>query len=407
MDYWKLNTATALMILATACSPGGGLNVTGKVLDYNGQPAAFLPVMVGSKVTSTDDKGNFSASGVSSPYRLVVLQPTQKYAQVYEGVTRPDPIVLVFQSVPNSAVRKAKLTVNFTGTGTGTGLMDVANPVNSNGGVNGSVATPGTSYSTDLQWAGPSSFEGNICAILYQNTANVATAINAFGQRERVFFQDAQTTTTSLNMSAVQSKTISGSVTVPSGFTLNAKTLGFVCGGNALRPSYPFTFDTSNSTNFSYAAPVTANALHMSASAKKGEASLYTQQFGIAPDATGVSLVLPQPIEQIEPANNALGVAASATFSWSPTTVGIGQATFNPVNPGPLSFTVYTSGANITLPDLSILGYPLPKGTAFTWIVNADSNVPTIGAALSGVPRDYLKNYSQSLSDKRQFTTAP
>lgn len=402
----KLNPALALLLLASACSPAG-LNVTGKVLDYNGQPAAFLPVMVGGKVTSTDASGNFSVSGVSSPYQLVVLQPTQKYAQIYEGVTRPDPIVLVFQAPANNSLRKSKLTVNFSGSGSGSGLMDVANPVNSNGGVTGSVATPGTSYSTDLQWAGPSNFEGNICAILYQNTANVATAINAFGQRDRVFFQDAQPTTTGVVMNAVQSKTISGSVTVPAGFTLTSKTLGFVCGGNATRPSYPFTFDTSSTTNFSYTTPVTPNILHMAASAKKGDVSLFTQQFGLAPDATGVSLVLPQPIEQLQPANNALGIAASATFSWSPTTVGISQVTFNPVNPGPTSLSIYTSGSSLTLPDLSALGYALPKGTAFTWMVNADSNTQTISAALSGVPRNYLNSYSQSLSDKRQFTTAP
>jgi hypothetical protein len=43
------------------------MSVTGKVLDYNGQPAAFLPVLVGGKVTSTDDKGNFSALGSAAP----------------------------------------------------------------------------------------------------------------------------------------------------------------------------------------------------------------------------------------------------------------------------------------------------------------------------------------------------
>jgi hypothetical protein len=68
-----------------ACGGGGGgqaqgttkITVTGKVLDYTGQPAAFLPVRVGGSVTSSDASGNFSVAGVTSPYELVVLQPAQ------------------------------------------------------------------------------------------------------------------------------------------------------------------------------------------------------------------------------------------------------------------------------------------------------------------------------------------
>jgi len=328
------------------------------------------------------------------------------YAQVFEGVTRNDPIVLVFQT-PTSPPKKASLVVNFSGTGTGYGLMDVSNPVGANGGVGGSVATPGTSYSQDLQWIGPSSFEGNVCAILYQNVNGVATAINAFGEEDRVSLQDGQTATVGVTMAAVQSKVVSGSVAVPSGFTLTAKTLGFVCGGNARFPSYPFTFDTSSGTDFSYPTPVTPNALYMGASAKKGDAYLYVQQSGIAPDASGIALALPPAIEQTLPANNALGIAASASFSWSPTTVGLSQVFISPANPGPLSLIIYTTQATLTLPDLSALGYPLVKGVTYRWGINADSSVQTLDDVLSGVPRDYLKSYSQTYSGNWQFTTAP
>lgn len=401
--YWVFGLLFTALVGCTG--GGGGLTVTGKVLDNQGQPGAFLPVMVGGKVSATDAAGNFSVGGVSSPYQLVVLQPAQKYAQVYEGVSKPDPIVLVFQN--NAALKKSKLTVNFTGTGTGHGLMDVSNPVNSNGGVTGSVGTPGTSYTTDLQWTGPSSFEGNVCAILYQNTAGVATAINAFAQRDRLFFQEGQTATTTLSMAPVATRTVTGSVVVPAGFALSAKTLGFVCGSSAVRPSYPFTFDTTSTPTFSYPTPVTPNQLYMSAEARKGEASVYVQQFGVAPDASGLSLVLPQPVEPLEPAPNALGVAPGAKFSWSSHTLGVSVVSFEPVSPGPLNIAVYTQSSSLTLPDLSALGYPTPRGAAYQWRVSADTSVKTVAEALSGVPRDYLKGYSASYSQKRQFTTAP
>src|SRR5215813_11184764 len=257
------------ILASTLAACGGGSNpastsitVTGKLLDFSGGPGAFMPVMVAGKVTSSDANGNFTMVDVTSPYELVVLQPTIKYAQVFEGVTRKDPIVLVYQP-SSSTPKKASLVVNFSGTGTGYGLMDVSNPVNANGGVTGSVATPGTSYSQDLQWTGPSSFEGNVCAILYKNVNGVATAINAFGEEDRVSLRDGQTTTVGVNMAAVQSKAVSGTVTVPTGFTLNYKILGFVCGGNVKRTSYPFTFDTSSGTSFNYPTPVTPNALYM------------------------------------------------------------------------------------------------------------------------------------------------
>jgi hypothetical protein len=116
---------------------------------------------------------------------------------------------------------------------------------------------------------------------------------------------------------------------------------------------------------------------------------------------------LPPAIEQTSPANNALGIAPSASFSWSPTTVGLSQVTISPVSPGPLRLTIFTANPTVALPDLSALGYPLVKGVAYSWAVNADSTVQTLDDALSGVPRDYLKSYSQTGSGSWQFTTAP
>lgn len=401
-----LLVALALTLSACPDSTPTGITVTGKVLDGFGLPGAFLPVLVGNKVTSSDASGNFSVTGVTSPYQLVVLQPAQKYAQVYQGVTRTDPIIVVFQAATN--IKKAKITVNFSGTGTGTGLMDVANPVNANGAVSGSVAIPGTSYSTDLQWTGPSSFEGSVCAMLYSSTNNVATAISAYGEQDRVFVQDAQPASASVTMAPVTTKTISGSVTVPAGFVVNAKTLAFVCGSKAQRPSYPFTFDMGSASSFSYVTPVLTNLLQMSASAKKGDASLYTQQFGLAPDASGVNLVLPAPIELALPENNALGInPVTAKFSWSLSSLGANQVSFTPTVQGPLVFSIYTSSTSVSLPDLSALGYAFPKGVNYKWSANAASNVPSVNDALNGVPRNYLKNYSTSYSGERQFTTAP
>ena len=398
---------TLTLTVQPPTSPPASITVTGKVLSYSGQPVAFLPVLVGSKVTSSDANGNFSANEITSPYQLVIVQTDQKFAQVYQGVTRPDPIVLVAVS-SSSPEKKSTVTVSFTGTGTGYGLMDIAPyATNLNGGATGSVGTPGTSYTTDLRWKEPTSLQANICAMLYQNTDGVATTINAFGQTDGVSIQDGQTPNFNVIMKPVPTKIITGSVTAPAGFAVNYKVLGFVCGSKTLNRSYPFTFDKSAATSFSYVTPVTTNSLYVTALATQGEASVYIQQFGVAPDASGINLVLPQPMLLNSPANNAVGINASTSFSWSPTTVGASQMSLTPSSPGPLSFSIITSGASATVPDLSAIGYPLPKGVKYNWLVRADSLQPTVNDILSGVPPDPKSSASGSYSGVRTLTTTP
>jgi hypothetical protein len=119
-------------------------------------------------------------------------------------------------------------------------------------------------------------------------------------------------------------------------------------------------------------------------------------------------LVLPAPIELVLPENNALGInPVTAKFSWSQSSLGANQVSFSPTVQGPLSFSMYTSSASVSLPDLSALGYAFPKGVNYKWSAGADSSIPSVNDALNGVPRSYLKNYSSSSSGERQFTTAP
>lgn len=64
-------TLGAGLMLLTACSGGGtpGLTITGKVVYPTGEAGAFLPLMIGSKVTSTNAGGNFSAYQVGRDHR--------------------------------------------------------------------------------------------------------------------------------------------------------------------------------------------------------------------------------------------------------------------------------------------------------------------------------------------------
>jgi hypothetical protein len=401
----------AVLVVACGGGSGGGggggatITVTGKLLDYTGQAAGFLPVRVGGKVTSSDASGNFSVSGVKSPYELVVLQATMRYAQVFEGVTTKTPIVLALGG--DATARSATVHVAFTGVGTGTGLLDVSNPVNANGGVTGSVGKPGTSYDDGLNWTGPTTFQGNACAILYDATGGVATAFNAYGETDGIYVQDGQTSSAGVSMASVLAKTITGTVPVPPGYTLHAVTMGFVCGSNAKYTSYPFTFDVAPSASFAYNAPVIPGPLYLGADAQKGSNDLYVQDVGVAPDATGVQLTLPTPVEQASPPDLALGISGTTSFSWSGASGALSQVYFVPTVVGPLLVTVFTASPSTTFPDLSSLGYPSPKGTTYKWSVVQSSNLATLDAALSGVPPSYLASYTSASTGSIAFTTAP
>jgi hypothetical protein len=388
--------------------------VTGKVLTYDGKAGSFLPVLVGTQKATTDANGNFSVAGVTTPYDLVVLQAAKNQAYVYQGLSLPSPIILVY----GAGTYDSKTKVTFTSTN-----VDTTTPVPAGGSADGSVTCAGVdtrqvscgitgsvfpTVDQDISWAGTTGIFINAYALqVHKDSRNVVTNFLRFGRAENELLQNGQPNTVNFALEPVQNKAVAGSITPPPGYTLTARALGFKAGDQTL---YPFSYELDNvgiASAFNWASPaVPGMSLYLTGTAKKGEASVYAYLEDIAPDATGVSLTLPTPPEQLQPANNALGVTPATLFSWTPFAGGVHTLSVYPATPGPLNFTIYTSASEATLPDLSTLGYSLAKGVTYKWTVGGSAPFASVDELANGVPSFYALKSSGGSGD-RTFTTAP
>jgi hypothetical protein len=414
---WRAVGVSVFLSLA-ACGSGDGastpttaITVTGKVLTYQGEAGAFLPVTVNGQKTSTDAGGNFSVPGVSTPYDLVVLQATRSQAFIFQGLSRADPIVLVSGSGTYARASNVNWTFSnaFTGPpGAGESYDGSLGCVSSDGQVScGSTGSVGiTPYADTLRWSGPQAITVGFYALqTFKNSSNVVTAFQRFGRSENRQLVDAQPTSVGIAYQTVTSKTLGGTVTAPPGATLTGRALGMSVGSARL---YPFSYESNAngiSPTFSWASPAIAGTgLYLTGTATKGAVSIYGTLTGVAPDDPALTLALPAPAEASQPANNALGVTHQTAFSWTPFAGGVYVVGVSPAASGPLAFSITTTRTEITLPDLTDLGYPLAKGAVYRWSVGALGPLH-IDDFVGGVASP---SYSQSsFGGERTFTTAP
>jgi hypothetical protein len=388
------------------------ITVTGKVLGYNGTAGAFLPILIGEQKTLADASGNFSVAGVTSPYDLVVLQASTSNAYIYQGLTRPDPIALLYLS-SSSDQRKSDVTFSFSNADTtpppagesSDSIMDCASTDTSMScGVTGAVGP--TAYMQSVQWSGPQNVEADVYGLQTYEKNNIATAFRRFALTQREYFSHGQPNSVSLNLQPISSGTVSGTITPPPGYTLVQRGLGFKLRGQW---KYPFSLETDMTSgiaqSFSWASPVVAGlGLYISSTASKGDAGVYAYLDDVAPNTTNLSLTLPAPPEQTQPANNALGITNSTIFSWTPFAEGVHTFSVTPTTRGPLTLIIYTAKTETTLPDLTSLGYPLPKGVTYKWRLSGQAPLKNVDDLTKGVSSFYPR---VGYSGERTFTTTP
>jgi hypothetical protein len=415
----SLGSLSAKAVLTV--KPGAQIiTVTGKVLNYNGEPGAFLPVAVAGQKTATDAGGNFSVPGVTVPYDLAVLleskTPAKPFAYIYQGVTRPDPVALIPGG--ENDLKRSETTYTFTGIDTSSPLPGEfrdsiigcgSNDYISCGGVRGAVGQ--SPYTQTVGWRGPQNIEADVYALQTFNDVNgVATAFRGFALTKGVNFSNGQPTTVPLNFQPIGTGTVNGRVIPPSGYTLTYRALGFKPRGRTQYP-YPFSSESNRrdgiSQTFSWARPVdTDMELYLGGAAIKGEASVYADMDldDAALNTANVSLILPAPPELAQPDFDASDITNSTMFSWTPFEEGVHTLSVTPTTAGSLDFTIYTAKTETTLPDLTILGYPLPRGVTYEWSVRGQAPVASIDDFMDnqGVFPPYPRN---GYSGIRMFTT--
>lgn len=416
--------ALSLALLLAACSksssptgPGSGgvITVTGKVIGVNGQPVASVPVLVtGLPSVNTDANGNFTIGNVTTPYTVSVVDGANRRALVYRGLTRTDPTLFWFGATPGTqrhATVSGTLTP-WTAPGSGTqARIGFASP-DAFGEATVTLATG--NFSIVNNWYGPTATTGTLYALVWSYDANgLPVTYSRFGKRSGVSLLDGTTNANQNDTIGVaQTAQLTGTISVPAGYTLSEKALYAVFESKV---GLPLLVDGTSTPNFTYNTPnVPGAALSLVTVASNGTGDFVeTFMSGIAVAQTGVATTIPTAPELSLPVNNATGVTTSTPFSWTPLSGGIQIISFSPSVAGQPSFTVFTAASSDSIPNLASAGLPLPSSAAYNWRVQGVAPFASMDAAagsggpLGFVTSPYSFTGSYGSSAARNFTTAP
>jgi len=412
-------TATSGSLTATAnitVNPPATITVSGTVIGFNLQPVAGAPVVITSGganlSTTTNASGAFSVSGVTPPYDATVVTGNQSI--IYKGLTRTDP-TLVLPGLSPGVSRSASLSGTVSG---GAGFPEPAS--------HGTITTFGSpelahfrladtttgDYNMGtVRWFGPTTTTGSIRALQGRfDGAYLPTDYTGYGERPNVTLTDGGTfTAQNVTMSPVSEARISGSVTLPAGYTLTSKRMAV---GFADRSLIDVLSDFGASTSFAYTTPNVSGATILMgvAAANAAGTSVTTTKPGLAVNASSVSIPLPAGSEQVHPPDAATGVNHSTTFSYTPFSGGVHLVDFDGPGANP-DYVVVTTAASTSIPNLSSVGLGLPASTAYSWSVSGLAPFATVDAVAG--PGGWLAVFlgtaegSASMSSRRTFTTAP
>jgi hypothetical protein len=399
---------------------GGLVTVAGKVIGQNGQGVAGVPVYVtGKSSTNTDANGNFSITSVTTPYDITVVDATNKRALVYKGLSRPDPTLTFLGSSPGTA-RHGTINGKISG-GTFTpnqGASDVTRVVfastETSAGIN--TAVSGIFGPLNLTWYGPTVTTGNLYALQFTTDGSgfpVASGYKGYGIRSGIAVNDGSTLTNQFDtLQTVGTTQFTGTLTVPSGYTLALKSLSVRVSPTTL---ISILSDPTANAALSYYTPAIAGAsLVLSLSATNAGAQALYFKNGIATGATGSAITMVAAPGLSLPVTAATGVDTTVTFSWTAMTGGIHLIQFQGGAGNP-TYLVLTSGTSATIPNLKGAGLGLPSTAAYQWSVigigpfgSADDAAGATGF-LGTISNQALLTSDAfiGISTARTFTTAP
>ena len=416
--------ATSVTLTATAGSltrsvtitvnPPATITVSGKVVAGNGQPVANAPVVItGRPSTISDANGDFTVTGVTTPYDLTAVVSSIKLAVVYKGLTRTDPTIFFFAFSPPLA-NSATLSGKVTG-----GAAVPAPPFYTKVAFGSPDATdtesatwvaPDLTYAfSPITWFGPVSTTGTLHALQWRATSstNPPNLYSGYGQKTGVTISNGGTfANQDVPMTAVTPANLDGTVTVPTGYTLAAKAMSVNFSDGA---SIAILNDATATAAFNYLTPaISGSTMAVSATASTAASELTaTTRTNLSASATGVGVTLqPAPVLSL-PVNAATNVGYGQSFSWTAFAGGVHMVVFN----GPAGqpdYFVFTGGTSTAIPDLSSEGLGLPASAAYTWGIYGIAPVASVDA-LAGQSQLLPSGDSAyiGLSATRTFTTAP
>jgi len=296
--------------------------VTGSVIDFLGQKVPGVVVTLDGRDAITDGDGQFEFENAPASYDVSlqlsswVLNRTQSYVWVYQGVTRRDPTLQVYWGLDYQSGNFQ--VINADGKFDTDHRTDVALGTPSGGRT--FPIDKATQHSSWMPWYGPTVVSGRAHALRWSRDADrLPTAYESY--QEQPFALTAESSANTLLTISLPDKTVTtGTIT------------GSVTGGSTLfRQNSVYTRFTSDalftllnhSTDqaaFSYKVPALPNSV-LTVAASFGDPDPYNgTAYGVvhqdvSPNAD-VQLTLPTAPGLSSPAANATNVSASTQFAW-------------------------------------------------------------------------------------------
>jgi hypothetical protein len=408
------SSGTSTMTAAVTVAAGPVVvTVNGTVTDEYGTFAPGETVIIAntsaafSQSTVSSATGTFSVANVPTPYDATILDSGGKIIVKYIGLTRADPTLadFVIGASPLSASLSGQLSGGTYPETSGYGTtMFFASPQTNIGNGTITVASSG-SYSTTLDWAGPTNTTGTLYALQVNAPAGLPVDYS-YGTLPSVLLQNMGTLAgQNFALSPVTSGTLTGTVTLPAGFTISNKLAFLLPAAGA--PLTAFS-DGSASTSFIYTTPAISNSsLTFIVSASGAGAESIFKKSGISANTSGLAATLVAPPTQTLPVDAATGVTVTTPFSWSGSD---GVYLWTASASGGPTYYVFTTATTGTIPDLSAAGIQLPPSASFTWsVLGIDPQTSVDALAVPGgfFGLIYFTDGTITESAGRGFTTSP
>jgi len=386
-----LTALTAVVLAATGCGGPSGTatsTVKGTVTDFYGNPIPGINVYLEGHATTTAADGSFEADGVHAPYDVIVSFPTYQFVMVYQGLTRVDPTLPIYDGNLAAYTTSMSGTVGTTARASdeggllvpaGSGLADGVVQLASGGGPSFGPAS--------VSWAGSATRPTTLYALTAHLDSNsLPTSYTGFGSLS-LDLQDATPASgLTVPLNSVATASMDGTFAVPAGYTLgNAGVLlrlGNADSGAMIGvPAANLTIGGSSTGNH---VPVLSGtiAYGLAAAADDGAGSDAFAWTPVPGPGTTSTLTVPPASEPVEPADNATGIAAGATFTWTKVPDALYVAWLEPGSSSYPTVLVVTTKTSITLPDLSVVNRPLPSNVDYGYSVLASGPFASIDEAM-------------------------
>jgi hypothetical protein len=406
-------------------STPGDMTVRGRIIDFYRHPIPGVTIDVAGTEVVTNAQGEFVVPDVPATYDASFIVEwsslrTEIYGWVYQGLTRRDPTLQVYQGLDERSMYTNLRPEGGTPTATQNLSLAIGSPHGSWQAVNIGTGRDAAAF----YWIGPTAIAATGHALLweYDSATDLPTDYVSYDTFTVALDDTATTQAVNINVEPtdITQGNIAGTITAPSSAgPMNAGFLRFTSGAT-LR----LFQESPGPSTFSYLIPSIPNASVTFAASDENPGNsefALVHRAGIAAGTTDIALEIPATSTLTAPAPGAM-VDSTTSFRYQNRQPGVGAAVIRFIDTDFYQgIYVVTSSTNFTIPPVLNGGFTLRAGAEHTWVVQThgpyanvdamadengfmDSFSLDYGASPNG-PNTASGTYTQSAG--RFFTMAP